>query len=63
MYRAIKIFLLTLCLTLTGVTAGLKAQDDIHALVDALGIGGFPEREAAMTALVTSKDAHVSQIL
>ena len=63
MYRAIKIFLLTLCLTLAGVTAGLKAQDDIHALVDALGVGGFPEREAAIKALVASKDAHVSQIL
>ncbi|MBW9056638.1 urea ABC transporter permease subunit UrtB [Rhizobium mesosinicum] len=63
MYRAIKIFLITLCLTLTGVTAGLKAQDDIHAFVDALGIGGFPEREAAIRALVASKDAHVSQIL
>ncbi|PDS41786.1 urea ABC transporter permease subunit UrtB [Rhizobium anhuiense] len=63
MYRAIKIFLLTLCLTLSGLTAGLKAQDDIHALVDALGTGGFPEREAAIKALVASKDAHVSQIL
>ncbi len=63
MYRAIKIFLLTLCLSLTGLTAGLKAQDDIHALVDALGVGGFPEREAAIKALVASKDAHVSQIL
>jgi len=63
MYRAIKIFLLTLCLTLSGLTAGLKALDDIHALVDALGTGGFPEREAAIKALVASKDAHVSQIL
>lgn len=63
MYRAIKIFLLTVCLTLTGLTAGLKAQDDVHALVDALGVGGFPEREAAIKALVASKDAHVSQIL
>lgn len=63
MYRAIKIFLLTLCLTLSGLTAGLKAQDDIHALVDALGTGGFPEREAAIKALVASKDAHVGQIL
>lgn len=63
MYRAIKIFLLTICLTLTGLTTGLKAQDDVHALVDALGVGGFPEREAAIKALVASKDAHVSQIL
>jgi len=63
MYRAIKIFLLTICLTLTGLTTGLKAQDDVRALVDALGVGGFPEREAAIKALVASKDAHVSQIL
>jgi len=63
MNRAIKIFLLTLCLVLSGLTAGLKAQDDAHALVDALGVGGFAEREAAIKALVASKDAHVSQIL
>jgi urea transport system permease protein len=63
MYRAIKIFLLTVCLVFSGLTAGLKAQDDVHALIDALGVGGFPEREAAIKALVASKDAHVSQIL
>ncbi|WP_454850677.1 urea ABC transporter permease subunit UrtB [Rhizobium binxianense] len=63
MFRAIKIFLLTLCLTLSGLTMGLRAQDDIHALVDALGVGGFPQREAAIKALVASKDPHVSQIL
>ncbi|GAA3097347.1 urea ABC transporter permease subunit UrtB [Rhizobium viscosum] len=68
MYRAIKIFLLTICLAssglaLTGLTTALRAQDDVHALVDALGVGGFPEREAAIKALVASKDAHVGQIL
>ncbi|AIC28667.1 urea ABC transporter permease protein UrtB [Rhizobium etli bv. phaseoli str. IE4803] len=65
MFRAIKIFLLTLCL-LSGLTlpvAGLRAQDDVHALVDALGVGGFPERDAAIRALVASGDSHVSQIL
>ncbi|PDV86640.1 urea ABC transporter permease subunit UrtB [Rhizobium sp. H4] len=65
MFRAIKIFLLTLCL-ISGLTlsgAGLRAQDDVHTLVDALGVGGFPERDAAIRALVASGDSHVSQIL
>lgn len=63
MYRAIKIFLLTLCLTISGLTTGVRAEDDVHALVDALGVGSFPEREAAIKSLVASKDPHVSQIL
>ncbi|PDS74218.1 urea ABC transporter permease subunit UrtB [Rhizobium phaseoli] len=66
MFRAIKIFLLTLCLMFSGLTlpmAGLRAQDDVHALVDALGVGGFPEREAAIRALVASGDSRVSRIL
>ncbi|ANL73394.1 urea ABC transporter permease protein UrtB [Rhizobium phaseoli] len=66
MFRAITIFLLTLCLMFSGLTlpmAGLRAQDDVHALVDALGVGGFPEREAAIRALVASGDSHVSRIL
>ncbi|MEZ2130597.1 MULTISPECIES: urea ABC transporter permease subunit UrtB [unclassified Sinorhizobium] len=63
MYRAITIFLLTLCLSITGLATGLRAEDDVHALVDALGVGGFPEREAAIRALVASKDPHVSQLL
>ncbi|EJT04598.1 urea ABC transporter permease subunit UrtB [Rhizobium sp. CCGE 510] len=75
MYRAIKIFLITLSLTFSGLTfSGLafpglatsseaRAEDDIHVLIDALGVGDFPEREAAIKALVASKDTHVSQIL
>ncbi|NYJ12038.1 urea transport system permease protein [Rhizobium leguminosarum] len=70
MYRAIKIFLITLCLTFSGLAfPGLatlseaRAEDDIHVLIDALGIGDFPEREAAIKAMVASKDPHVSQIL
>ena len=73
MYRAIKIFLITVCLTFSGLTftglAGLaassevRAEDDIHVLIDALGIGDFPEREAAIKTLVASKDPHVNQIL
>jgi urea transport system permease protein len=70
MYRAIKIFLITVCLTISGLTfsgviisSEVQAQDDIHVLIDALGVGDFPEREAAIKALVASKDQHVSQIL
>ncbi|KPH08593.1 urea ABC transporter permease subunit UrtB [Rhizobium acidisoli] len=75
MYRAIKIFLITVCLTFSGPTlSGLAfpglaassevwAEDDIHVLIDALGIGDFPEREAAIKTLVASKDPHVNQIL
>ncbi|MEO6396456.1 MAG: urea ABC transporter permease subunit UrtB [Devosia sp.] len=39
------------------------AQADLTPLVDALGQGGFPEREAAMNALVASGDARVPPIL
>ncbi|MGO8090376.1 urea ABC transporter permease subunit UrtB [Rhizobium leguminosarum] len=75
MYRAIKIFLITVCLTFSGlvfsgfafsgltISSEVQAQDDIHVLIDALGVGDFPEREAAIKALVASKDPHVSQIL
>ncbi|RXT18633.1 urea ABC transporter permease subunit UrtB [Rhizobium leguminosarum] len=70
MYRAIKIFLITVCLTFSGLTfsgvmisSEVQAQDDIHVLIDALGVGDFPEREVAIKALVASKDPHVSQIL
>ncbi len=70
MNRAVKIFLITVFLTFPGLTfSGLtissevQAQDDIHVLIDALGVGDFPEREAAIKALVASKDQHVSQIL
>ena len=40
-----------LCALLLAVPA--YAQADLTALVDALGKGGFPEREAAMNALDT----------
>jgi urea transport system permease protein len=63
MFRAIKIFLLMFCLALPGFATAVKADDNIHTLVDALGIGDFPEREAAIKALVASKDPHVGKIL
>lgn len=63
MFRAFKIFLLMFCLALPAVATAVKADDNIQTLVDALGIGDFPEREAAIKALVASKDPHVGKIL
>ena len=63
MYRAIKILLLTLCLAMPAFATALKAQQDIHPLIDALGVGDFPEREAAIKALVASKDPRIGEIL
>ena len=63
MYRAIQTILIALCLTISGFATVVRAQEDFHVLVDALGTGGFPEREAAIKALVASRDPHVSQIL
>ncbi len=63
MYRAIKIVLFTLLLALPVFSSALKAQEDVHALVNALGAGDFDAREAAIKALVASKDPHVGQIL
>ena len=39
------------------------AADATTAQVDALGQGGFPEREAAMNALVATGDARVVPVL
>src|SRR5262245_15343134 len=39
------------------------AQTDLTPLVDALGQGGFPQREAAVQALVATGDEHVPAIL
>ncbi|MGV8938106.1 MAG: urea ABC transporter permease subunit UrtB [Allorhizobium sp.] len=63
MYRAIQIVLVALCLIVSMVATGAKAQQSIQPLVDALGTGGFPEREAAINALVASGDPKVGQIL
>ncbi|WP_086998272.1 urea ABC transporter permease subunit UrtB [Rhizobium sullae] len=63
MFRAIKIFLLTICLALPAFATALKAQEDIHPLIDALGVGDFDAREAAIKALVASKDPLVGQVL
>ncbi|MGO8506850.1 hypothetical protein AB9F35_36985, partial [Rhizobium leguminosarum] len=45
------------------ISSEVQAQAYIHVLIDALGVGDFPEREAAIKALVASKDPHFSQIL
>ncbi|WP_130283969.1 urea ABC transporter permease subunit UrtB [Rhizobium sp. BK696] len=63
MYRALKLILLTLCLAAPMLASPLKAQEDIHALVNALGEGDFDQRAEAIKALVASKDPHVGQIL
>ncbi len=64
MVRAIKIIFIAFCLTVSALATGARAQEDeIHTLVDALGVGGFPEREVAIKALAASKDPHVSKLL
>jgi urea transport system permease protein len=52
---------LTAALFLAVPTA--HAQADLTPLVDALGQGGFPQREAAMNALVATADQRVPPIL
>jgi urea transport system permease protein len=63
MYRTIHVVLIALCLSLSALVTSVRAQDDFHALVDALGTGSFSERQAAIKALVASGDPRVSQIL
>jgi urea transport system permease protein len=55
-------------LLLFGICFGFAAPafaqaSNVTELVNALGVGGFPEREAAIKALVESRDPHVNQIL
>jgi len=52
-----------LALAPLSVATGARAQQDIQPLVDALGVGSFSQREAAIKALVASGDPKVSQIL
>jgi urea transport system permease protein len=61
--RILSLLLLVLALS-TGSALRAEAQSaDVASLVNALGQGGFPEREAAIKALVASHDPHVTQIL
>jgi len=65
MLRALQIVLIAFCLMIPSLAATVRAQeeDQIHTLVNALGVGDFPEREAAIKALVASRDPHVGKIL
>jgi urea transport system permease protein len=65
MFRPIKLFVIAFCLTASAFAISARAQEDdqIHTLVNALGVGDFPEREVAIRALVASKDPHVGKIL
>jgi len=60
--RTISVFALLLAL-LFGFGPALAQTTDFPALVDALGVGGFPEREAAMKALVATGDERATPIL
>ncbi|WP_455270600.1 urea ABC transporter permease subunit UrtB [Rhizobium herbae] len=63
MYRAIQTFLVALCLLVSCLATGLRAQEDIRPLVDALGAGGFPQKIEAVKALAASGDPKVAEIL
>jgi urea transport system permease protein len=56
--RLIAFLTATLCLALP-----VHAQVDLTSMVDALGQGGFPEREAAINVLVATGDQRVPPIL
>ncbi|WP_423067393.1 urea ABC transporter permease subunit UrtB [Devosia sp. CN2-171] len=57
--RLIAFLFACLCLTVPAA----HAQADLAPLVDALGQGGFPQREAAVQALVATGDERVPPIL
>jgi urea transport system permease protein len=62
--KTLSLLLLFAGLFLTAAAPAARAQaTDITALVNALGTGGFPEREAAIKALVDSHDPHVGKLL
>ena len=51
MYRALQTFLVALCLLVSCLATGLRAQEDIRPLVDALGATAFPQKIEAVKAL------------
>ena len=63
MYRAIQTFLVALCLLVSCLATGLRAQEDIRPLVDALGASSFPQKIEAVKALAASGDPKVAEIL
>ncbi|WP_275784367.1 urea ABC transporter permease subunit UrtB [Pararhizobium gei] len=63
MYRAIQTFLVATCLLLSCLATGLHAQETIRSYVNALGIGGFPQKIEAVKSLAASGDPKVGEIL
>ena len=63
MYRAIQTFLVALCLLVSCLATGLRAQEDIRPLVDALGATAFPQKIEAVKALAASGNSKVGDIL
>ncbi|CAN7484249.1 urea ABC transporter permease subunit UrtB [Rhizobium sp. LjRoot98] len=63
MYRAIQTFLVALCLLISCLATGLRAEENIRPLVDALGATAFPQKIEAVKALAASGDPKVGDIL
>ena len=63
MYRAIQTFLVALCLLTSCLATGLRAEENIRPLVDALGATAFPQKIEAVKALAASGDPKVGDIL
>lgn len=59
MYRAIQILFVALCLIVTVFATGLRAQEDLRPLINALGEGGFSDVEKGIEALARTGDAAV----
>ena len=63
MYRAIQTLLVALCLLISYLATGLRAEENIRPLVDALGATAFPQKIEAVKALAASGDPKVGDIL
>ena len=63
MYRALQTFLVALCLLVSCLATGLRAQEDIRPLVDALGATAFPQKIEAVKALAASGNPKTGEIL
>ena len=61
--RLLRLIAFLIACFLLAVPVAVAQSKAITAQVDALGQGGFPEREAAMSALVATGDARVVPIL
>ncbi len=63
MRLALPRLLFALLLGLAAAILPAAAQEDLRPLVDALGVGGFPQREAAIRDLAVTGDPAVASIL